>query len=92
MSRNVKRSERPCKSEVTQERPLLVGREGAAHLCGVSVASWDRMTAAGLTPKPLKLMGRVVWAVIVLEAWIEAECPDRKTFVAYKSENVRSPK
>lgn len=62
------------------EAALLVGRIEAARLCAVSPASWDRLTAAGKTPRPLKLGGRVVWRRTDLEAWIAHGCPNRKTF------------
>ncbi len=64
------------------EATLLVGRLQAAQLCAVSPASWDRLTAAGKTPKPIKLGGRVVWRRSDLESWIVHGCPDRKTFNA----------
>lgn len=62
------------------ESALLVGRLEAARLCSVSPASWDRLTAAGKTPRPIKLGGRVVWRRVDLELWIQESCPDRKTF------------
>jgi len=62
------------------EAALLVGRLEAARLCAVSPASWDRLTAAGKTPRSLKLGGRVLWRREVLSEWIQLGCPDRKTF------------
>ena len=71
------------------EAALLVGRIESARLCGVSPASWDRLVAAGKTPRPLKLGGRVVWRRTDLEAWIAHGCPDRKTFDTLTAEDRR---
>lgn len=60
--------------------PMLIGRMDSAHLCGVSPASWDRLTSAGKTPASLRLGGRVLWRRSDLELWISHGCPDRKTF------------
>ena len=57
--------------------PALVGRKACAAYCGVSVASWDRLTASGKTPAPIRLAGRVVWRRSDLDAWIAAGCPSR---------------
>lgn len=62
------------------EPPLLVGRVEAARLCGVSPASWDRLSAAGKNPGSLKLGGRVLWRRTDLLRWIAFDCPNRKAF------------
>jgi predicted DNA-binding transcriptional regulator AlpA len=62
------------------EQSLLLGREDAARLCGVSVTSWDRLKAGALNPQPIKLGGRVLWKRSDLEEWVRLGCPDRKTF------------
>jgi len=49
--------------------PLLVGREAAAALIAVSVATWDRQNAAGKTPAPVKVGSRVLWRTVDLELW-----------------------
>ena len=58
--------------------PLLVRAPEAAHLCGVSEASWHRLRAAGRTPAPLRLGGSVVWRMEELREWCEAGCPARR--------------
>ncbi len=63
-------------------RPLLIGRQSAAEALGLSVASWDRAVAAGKTPAPLRLGGRLLFRWSDLEAWVGLGCPDRKTFEA----------
>jgi predicted DNA-binding transcriptional regulator AlpA len=55
--------------------PLLVRRKVAARLCGVSVASWDRLHAAGKTPQPVRLGAALVWRIAELRAWTAAGCP-----------------
>lgn len=71
------------------ETTLLVGRIQAARLCSVSPASFDRLTAAGKTPRPIKLGGRVVWRRSDLESWIAHGCPDRKTFDSLTADEGR---
>ena len=68
---------------------LLVGRIEAARLCAVSPASWDRLTSAGKTPRPLKLGGRVVWRRADLEVWIGHGCPCRQEFEALTADEGR---
>lgn len=59
---------------------MLIGRIDAARLCGVSPASWDRLTSAGKTPASLRLGGRVLWRRSDLDSWVAFGLPDRKTF------------
>ena len=71
------------------EAALLVGRIEAARLCAVSPASWDRLVAAGKTPRPLKLGGRVLWRRADLSRWSELGLPDRVTFDALTADERR---
>ncbi|QEL16869.1 helix-turn-helix transcriptional regulator [Limnoglobus roseus] len=57
--------------------PGLLRRKEAAEYCSVSVATWDRLNAAGLTPEPAHLGGAVGWNRRELSAWIDAGCPRR---------------
>jgi predicted DNA-binding transcriptional regulator AlpA len=66
----------------SNEAALLVGRIEAARLCGVSPASWDRLTSAGKNPRPFKLGGRVLWQRSILAKWCELGCPSRADFEA----------
>ena len=70
---------------VTAVPPLLVGREDAAAAVGLSVATWDRLVAAGKTPAPVSLGGRVLFRVADLERWVGLGCPDRRAFDVLKS-------
>lgn len=72
-------------SPLTQSAPItpapaLMRRTEAAAYCGRSVPTWDRLVAAGLTPKPIRLSGAVLMRRSDLDAWIGLGCPDRKTF------------
>ncbi|HEY7311905.1 MAG TPA: helix-turn-helix domain-containing protein [Gemmataceae bacterium] len=67
----------------TSLSPLLVRRREAARLCGVSLAAWARLCAAGRCPAPIRLGGVVLWRVEELRAWTEAGCPDRASWEAW---------
>ena len=71
---------------------LLVPAEVAGLMCGRSEASWWRDHAAGRIPAPVKLGGRTLWRVEELRRWVEAGCPDRRTWVALNAswKGVRS--
>lgn len=61
---------------------LTLSRVETARLVGVSEATWDRLNAAGKIPSCVRIGGRVLWRVADIEAWIDAGCPDRKSFEA----------
>lgn len=62
--------------------PLMIDAKQAAALISVSPATWHRMVAAGKTPAPIKLSGGCVrWRTADLQSWIDAGCPDRKTWL-----------
>lgn len=58
-------------------RPGLLRRERAARYCGVGASTWDRLTAAGRTPAPIRLGGSVGWSRRELNHWIENGCSPR---------------
>jgi len=69
------------------ESPLprfLLRRREAAHACGLSPASWDRLVSAGRTPAPIRLGVRLVWRVAELQAWADAGCPPRAEWEALR--------
>jgi predicted DNA-binding transcriptional regulator AlpA len=70
-------------------QPLLVPAPEAARLCGVSEATWYRLKAAGKTPNPIRLGGKVLYRLEDLKLWLVLGCPDRKTFEAHKSAGGR---
>jgi predicted DNA-binding transcriptional regulator AlpA len=63
--------------------PLLLTARQAAALCSISPATWHRWTAAGRTPAPIRPSpGCVRWRTEELREWIQADCPDRRTWQA----------
>lgn len=62
--------------------PLLVSRFDSAALAGVAIATWDRLVAAGKTPRPVRVGGSVRFRRADVETWIRMDCPDRATFDA----------
>ena len=69
-------------------QPLLIGRLDAARLMGVSHRTWDRLADSGKTPAPLRLGSRPMWRFDDLQSWIEAGCPDRRTWEALKAQGA----
>jgi predicted DNA-binding transcriptional regulator AlpA len=57
--------------------PGLLRRKAAARFCGVGASTWDRLTAAGRTPAPIRLGGSVGWSRRELALWIDHGCPPR---------------
>ena len=60
--------------------PGLLKAEDAAAFCAHSRSSWDRNTAAGLTPAPIRVGGLLAWSRIELREWILRACPPRSTW------------
>lgn len=75
--------------ETTTDDPILIGREAAAGLLGVSVETWDRLRLAGKTPRPLRLGARLLFNRAELAAWVEAGAPDRATWDAMTADPKR---
>lgn len=56
--------------------PLLIDARRFAELLGVSMATLNRMKAAGKLPKPIVLSaGCHRWRLSELRDWIDAGCP-----------------
>lgn len=66
--------------EGSRIRSATLGYRDASALLGISQASLRRHRAAGLVPAPLEIGGRVLWLEAELLAWLDAGCPDRKTW------------
>jgi len=71
--------------EAPAPAPLQIPAQTAARLAGVSLATWWRLHSAQKVPAPTRLGGRTLWNARELAAWIEAKCPDRKTWEALKA-------
>jgi predicted DNA-binding transcriptional regulator AlpA len=72
--------------------PFLVGAEGAAKSCSVSVATWHRWNSAGRCPAPVRIgAGTVRWRLDELREWIRVGCPDRRTWEAMQQAINRLP-
>jgi len=66
--------------DVPTVEPVLVDSRTAAGLCGISRSTWLSWDAAGMNPRPVRLGGRVLWAVDDLRQWAAAGCPGRERF------------
>src|SRR5262249_1364356 len=69
------------------QETLLVPADVAGPMCGRSEASWWRDHAANRVPVPISLGGRTLWRVRELRDWVEAGCPDRRTWEAMRRQN-----
>jgi predicted DNA-binding transcriptional regulator AlpA len=56
--------------------PMLIAAKRFAELMAVSLATFNRMKAAGKLPRPIELSrGCHRWRLAEVRAWIEAGCP-----------------
>jgi len=70
--------------------PLAVDANDAAHLIGVSRATWWRMHSAGRVPLPVRLATRTPrWRVDELREWLLAGAPNRATWNAQREQEGR---
>lgn len=69
--------------------PLLIDRAGLAVLLSRSVPSIDRDDAAGRLPAALWVGGSKRWRYSEIVAWVEAGCPDRRTWEVRRDRNHR---
>lgn len=65
-------------SQLTQTE--LLRATPAASFSGQSRSSWDRLTAMGKNPEPIRLGSTPYWGRRELQAWIDHHCPDRDTW------------
>jgi predicted DNA-binding transcriptional regulator AlpA len=82
----------PPKSLAPAVEALLISDITAAALAGVSRATWRRLFAAGKTPAAVRLGRRRLWDVAELRNWIQAKCPDRRTWEALQAQSRRYPR
>ena len=65
-----------------EDTALLLNAEEAAKLCRCSVRTWRARDRSGLTPPPIRIGRSLYWRPQDLIAWVEAGCPDRKTWLS----------
>jgi predicted DNA-binding transcriptional regulator AlpA len=66
--------------ESQKQQALLTDIVGLSRLLCRSVAALERDQAAGRIPRPLRIGRSKRWPVAEIAAWIEAGCPDRRTW------------
>jgi excisionase family DNA binding protein len=67
------------------ESPLLISDVQAAALCSCSRSHWHALAAAGKIPPSVKLGRKRLWRRAEVAAWIDAGCPDGRTWEAMKA-------
>ena len=61
---------------------LLIDDRASAVLLGISRATWHRLRAAGKLPPAVRLGRCLRWRRAEFVAWVEAACPDARTWAA----------
>ena len=56
---------------------LLLDTKQAAGACGLSRSAWFRARAAGKTPAPVRILGKVLYRLADLKLWVALGCPPR---------------
>jgi predicted DNA-binding transcriptional regulator AlpA len=77
---------------MTADTALLIADTEAAALCGLSRRSWHRLRVAGKLPPSLRLGRAVRWRRADVVGWIEAGCPDGRTWAALQASAARRMK
>jgi predicted DNA-binding transcriptional regulator AlpA len=65
--------------------PLLIPDTVAAALAGVSRSHWQRLRVQGRLPASVKLGRKVLWRRAEVVSWIDAGCPDGRTWAAIQA-------
>jgi excisionase family DNA binding protein len=76
-------------TQPTMNTPLLITDIESAALAGISRATWHRLRAAGKLPPAVKMGRSVRWRRADVVGWIEAGCPDARTWEAMQASNGR---
>ena len=71
---------------VPDEHRLLLTATEAARRCSCSVRTWRAWDRAGKTPPPIRIGRSLYWRPEELVAWVEAGCPNRKTWIALRDD------
>src|SRR4051794_17568771 len=67
------------------DAPLLIAGKGLAQWLSISLRTLWRKDSAGLLPRAINLAGSKRWRRGEIVAWIEAGCPDRRTWEAWQA-------
>lgn len=78
-----------CQAQDSILAPLLLTAKEAARACGLSPASWHRLTSSRKNPAAVRIGGIVRWRRSDIEEWVVAGCPDRDTLGMLRAESVR---
>jgi predicted DNA-binding transcriptional regulator AlpA len=70
-------------------RRALLRRRAAARYLDMSPAKLDRLNAAGMCPRPVRIGGVVAWRRAELDGWVRAGCPGRAEWDVLKKTHQR---
>ena len=70
---------------MSAESPLLISDTAAAALAGVCRSTWHVLRAAGKLPPSIRLGRKVLWRRAEIVSWIDAGCPDGRTWAAMQA-------
>jgi predicted DNA-binding transcriptional regulator AlpA len=74
-----------------QPSPLLIAARPLADSLAVSLATLRRMDSSGRLPRPIRLSnGAVRWRADEIRAWVEADCPRRSEWEAFRASSNES--
>jgi predicted DNA-binding transcriptional regulator AlpA len=66
--------------------PLAVAAKEVGKLLGISIRQVWRLNSCGKLPRPIRLGGSVRWRRDEIVAFVEAGCPDRRTWEAVRGQ------
>ncbi len=69
-------------AKARESAPLAVAAKEVGSLLGISVRQVWRLNSSGRLPRPIRLGGSVRWRREEIVAFLDAGCPDRKTWEA----------
>jgi predicted DNA-binding transcriptional regulator AlpA len=76
--------------ELAQALRLTYGRPELAQALGISLASLDRLDAAGTVPRAVRIGGRKLWVRETIAEWLRAGAPSRKEWEAMQDVRKRN--
>lgn len=76
-------------STLNTKLPLLLAAKQVAELLSVSERHVHKLNSSGRLPRPIRLGRSVRWRREELEAWVEADSPDRARWEALNMKNKK---